>query len=163
MQSFYGNFLVLVKAYAYMKLHGADLKKVSERAVLNANYLASRLKDVLPMPYGELRKHEFVLSGEPLKERGVRSMDVAKRLGDYGFHAPTSYFPLLVPEALMIEPTETEDKATLDRFVDAIIEIVNEDPEVLHNAPYNVALRVDEVLAAKKMALTWDLAKDIEW
>ncbi|MCI0496825.1 MAG: aminomethyl-transferring glycine dehydrogenase subunit GcvPB [Thermoplasmata archaeon] len=157
-QSFYGNFLVLVRAYAYIRMQGAGLKGVSERAVLNANYLAARLSRVLPMPFGPLRKHEFVLSGEPLKEKGVRALDVAKRLGDYGFHAPTTYFPLLVPEALMIEPTETEDKATLDAFAEAIETIVNEDPELLHGAPHNVAPRVDEVKAAKMMALTWDLA-----
>jgi len=158
-QSFYGNFLVLVKAYAYIKSHGSSLKEVSEMAVLNANYLAARLSGVLPMPFGGLRKHEFVLSGEPLREKGVRTLDVAKRLGDMGFHAPTVYFPHIVPEAMMIEPTETEDKATLDAFADALTCIVSEDAGVLKCAPTEVEARVDEVIAAKRMWLTWDLAQ----
>ena len=158
-QSFYGNFLVLVKAYAYIKIHGSSLKEVSEMAVLNANYLAARLSGVLPMPFGRLRKHEFVLSGEPLREKGVRTLDVAKRLGDMGFHAPTVYFPHIVPEAMMIEPTETEDRATLDAFADALTRIVSEDPGVLKCAPTEVEARVDEVIAAKRMWLTWDLAQ----
>ncbi len=158
-QSFYGNFLVLVRAYAFIKSHGSSLQEVSEMAVLNANYLVARLNGVLPMPYGKLRKHEFVLSGEPLKEKGVKTLDVAKRLGDMGFHAPTIYFPHIVEEAMMIEPTETEDKATLDAFADALTCIVSEDPEGLKCAPTEVEARVDEVFAAKNMWLTWDLAQ----
>ena len=116
--SFYGNFAVCLRALAYVVRHGADgLKRVSAAANLNANYLAAALADVYPVPYGTRCMHEFVASGEPLKKYSVRTLDVAKRILDFGFHAPTVYFPLIVLEALMIEPTETENKETLDRFV----------------------------------------------
>ena len=156
-KAFYGNFAVLVRAYAYITMQGGDgLSRVSEQAVLNSNYLRHRLEGVFDMPYGELRKHEFVMSGKALKKRGVRTMDFAKRLLDYGFHAPTVYFPLIVDEALMIEPTETETMDTLDAFADACRRIAAEDPELLKTAPHNTARRrIDEVKAAKDMILSW--------
>jgi glycine dehydrogenase subunit 2 len=155
--SWYGNFGMFVRAYAYILRMGGDgLTKVSERAVLNANYLRFRLQKVLDLPYQELRKHEFVLSCAKLKERGLRAADVAKRLMDFGFHPPTIYFPHLVDEAMMIEPTETESKETLDSFADAIDTILTESPEVLKSAPHNTAVsRVDEVLAARNPILSW--------
>ena len=157
-KAFYGNFGVLVRAYAYIRMMGGDgLERASEDAVLNSNYLKHRLKDMFDLPYGDLRKHEFVLSGRKLKQKGLRTMDFAKRLLDYGFHAPTVYFPLIVDEALMIEPTETETKDTLDAFAEACERILSEDPEILKGAPYNTARRrIDEVKAAKNMILSWN-------
>jgi glycine dehydrogenase subunit 2 len=156
-RAFFGNFAVLVRAYAYIRMMGGDgLEDVSERAVLNSNYLKDKLKDVFELPYGGLRKHEFVVSGSILKEKGLRTMDFAKRLLDYGYHAPTVYFPLIVDEALMIEPTETESKETLDGFVSACMQILSEDPEVLRSAPHNASRRrIDEVKAAKDMVFSW--------
>lgn len=156
-KSFFGNFGVLVRAHAYITMQGAEgLERVSEEAVLNSNYLKDLLKDLFEMPYGDLRKHEFVLSGRVLKKRGVRTMDFAKRLLDYGFHAPTVYFPLIVDEALMIEPTETETKDTLDAFAEACRRIMAEDPELLRSAPHNTARsRIDEAKAARDMILSW--------
>ena len=156
-KAFFGNFAVLVRAYAYIRMQGGDgLESVSENAVLNSNYLKQMMKDDFELPYGSLRKHEFVLSGRPLKAKGVRTIDFAKRLLDYGFHAPTIYFPLIVDEAIMIEPTETESRETLDAFVDACKKIVNEDPETLHNAPVNTARRrLDEAKAAREMIFSW--------
>ncbi len=159
--SFYGNYGVLVQAYIYIKMLGSDgLKAASERAVLNSNYLKKKITRHLPVPYDGLRMHEFVASAERLKqEKGVSALLIAKRLLDYGFHAPTAYFPLLVPEALMIEPTETEMKLTMDAFADAIGRIVKEDPEVLAHAPYEMAVaRVDEVTASRRPVLTWKMA-----
>lgn len=163
-RAFYGNFAVLVRAYAYIRLQGGKgLESVSENAVLNSNYLKEKLKGIFEMPYGDLRKHEFVMSGRPLKNKGVRTMDFAKRLLDYGFHAPTVYFPLVVDEAIMIEPTETETQETLDRFADACTEIVKEDPERLRNAPYNTARRrLNEAKAARDMILSWRAFKNRE-
>jgi glycine dehydrogenase subunit 2 len=156
-RAFFGNFGVLVRAYAYIRMMGADgLADVSERAVLNSNYMKAKLEDVFELPYGGLRKHEFVVSGSRLKDKGLRTMDFAKRLLDYGYHAPTVYFPLIVDEALMIEPTETESKETLDAFVSACREIMSEDPEILRSAPHNAARRrIDEVRAAKDMVFSW--------
>jgi glycine dehydrogenase subunit 2 len=156
-RSFYGNFAVLLRAYIYIKMMGSDgLEDVANRSVLNSNYLKERLKKHLYMPFKDLRKHEFVLSGEKLKEKGLATRDLAKRLMDYGFHPPTVYFPQIVEEALMIEPTETENKETLDAFADAIISILQEDSEKLANAPHNAAVaRVDEVLAARKPVLSF--------
>ena len=156
-KAFYGNFAVLIRAYAYIKMHGGKgLERISEEAVLNSNYLKEGLKDLFEMPYRDLRMHEFVLSGRVLKKRGLRTMDFAKRLLDHGFHAPTVYFPLIVDEALMIEPTESETKETLDAFVDACRQIMSEDPEVVRNAPYHTARRrIDEVRAARDMILSW--------
>ncbi len=156
-RAFFGNYAVLVRAYAYIRmLGGKGLTSVSENAVLNANYVKERLKDDFELPYGNLRKHEFVFSARPLKAKGLRTLDFAKRLLDYGFHAPTIYFPIIVDEALMIEPTETETKETLDAFVDACKAILKEDPEVLHSAPHNTARRrLDEAKAARDMIFSW--------
>ncbi len=157
-RSFYGNFAVLVRAYAYILRMGGDgLKNASDRAVLNSNYLKKQLMDVYPLPFRELRKHEFVVSAKPLKEqRGIRALDIAKRLLDYGYHAPTIYFPSLVEEALMIEPTETETKETLDEFAAVMKRIAAEDPELVRSAPHNTAVgKVDEVYAAKEAILSY--------
>ena len=155
-RAWYGNFALLVRAYAYiLRMGGNGLKEVSERAVLNANYVMHQLQGVLDVPFGGLRKHEFVASAARLAAKGVRTVDLAKRLMDFGIHPPTVYFPHLVEEALMIEPTETETKETLDGFVDALGKIVNEDPAVLHGAPHNTAVRrIDEVRAAREPILS---------
>ncbi len=156
-RAFFGNYAVLVRAYAYIRMQGGrGLVSVSENAVLNSNYLKERLKDDFELPFDNLRKHEFVLSGRPLKKNGLRTIDFAKRLLDYGFHAPTIYFPLIVDEAIMIEPTETESKQTLDSFVEACKTILKEDPELLHSAPHNTARRrLDEAKAARDMIFSW--------
>jgi glycine dehydrogenase subunit 2 len=156
-RAFYGNFAVLVRAYVYIRMQGGNgLVSVSENAVLNSNYLKERLKGDFELPYGQLRKHEFVLSGRPLKAKGLRTLDFAKRLLDYGYHAPTVYFPQIVEEALMIEPTETESRETLDKFVDACEQILKEDPELVKSAPMNTARRrLDEARAARDMIFSW--------
>jgi glycine dehydrogenase subunit 2 len=158
-RAFYGNFAVLVRAYAYILRNGGDgLKSISDRAVLNSNYLKSLLVDTYGLPYKPLRKHEFVISAKRQKdERGIRALDISKRLLDYGMHAPTIYFPGLVDEALMIEPTETETKDTLDHFAEVLRRIATqEDPALVHSAPHNTAAkRVDEVYAAKEAILSW--------
>jgi glycine dehydrogenase subunit 2 len=159
-RAWYGNFALLVRAYAYILRKGADgLTAASERAVLNANYLKARVETALAVPYPGLRKHEFVASGAALGAKGVRTVDVAKRLMDFGFHPPTVYFPHLVEEAMMIEPTETETKETLDAFADVLARIVHEDPRLLHEAPHETAVaRVDEVKAARDAILSWRMA-----
>ncbi|HSI97618.1 MAG TPA: aminomethyl-transferring glycine dehydrogenase subunit GcvPB, partial [Gaiellaceae bacterium] len=154
-RGFAGPFGVFVRAYAYMRAYGPELKEMSEAAVLNANYLLARLKDVYELPYDRHCMHEFVLSARALKrEHGVTALDVAKRLMDYGIHPPTVYFPLVVPEALMIEPTETEPKERLDDFVEAMRRIADEaaeSPELLHDAPHGRPVRrLDEVRAVKQ-------------
>lgn len=157
-RSFFGNVGVLVRAYAYIRSHGPDgLKQVAENAVLNANYLLSRVKHILPVPHGDRCMHEFVASGAQLKKsKGVSAMDLAKRLLDFGFHAPTVYFPLTVPEALMIEPTETESKETLDAFAETLFRITDEAPELLHEAPHATYIsRPDEVRAARQPVMKW--------
>lgn len=159
--SFFGNFLVLVRAYAYIRSHGPKgLREVSEAAVLNANYLMHHLKDVYHLPYDRPCKHEFVLSGKLQKQKyGVRTLDIAKRLLDYGIHAPTVYFPLNVDEAIMIEPTETETKETLDEFIAVMRQIAEEaetDPESLKSAPHFTPVgRLDEARAARQPILRW--------
>ena len=158
----YGNFSVLLKAYVYILMMGRDgLRESSEIAVLNSNYMKKKLLDSgrYELPYKELRKHEFVMSCEKLKqEKNVRALDVAKRLLDYGFHPPTIYFPLIVKEALMIEPTESESKEDLDRYVDALIKIADEKPEIVKNSPDNTPVkRVDDVGATKNPVLTWNM------
>ena len=158
--SVYGNFLVAVKAYAYILTLGpAGLRRVAENAVLNANYLQKKLESLYDLPYGGLCQHEFVLSASRQKEHGVRALDVAKRLLDYGLHAPTVYFPLIVKEALMIEPTETESRASLDRFVEVMAAIAAEaerSPEVVTGAPTETPVnRLDESRAAKELNVTW--------
>jgi glycine dehydrogenase subunit 2 len=156
-RAFFGNYGVLVRAYVYIRMQGGKgLVSVSENAVLNSNYVKERLKEDFELPFQDLRKHEFVLSGRPLKAKGVRTLDFAKRLLDYGFHAPTIYFPLIVDEAIMIEPTETESKVTLDAFVDACKAIIKEDPAILKTAPHNTARkRLDEAKAARDMIFSW--------
>ena len=157
-RSFFGNTGVLVRMYCYLLTHGPEgLRRVAENAVLGANYLLARVKHFLPVPQGERCMHEFVASGAKLEaDRDIAAMDVAKRLLDYGFHAPTVYFPLIVHEAMMIEPTETESKATLDAFAEALFRITEESVELLHEAPHTTAVsRPDEVQAARKPILSW--------
>jgi glycine dehydrogenase subunit 2 len=160
MRAFYGNFGVLVRAYAYILSMGAEgLKRASEMAVLNANYLMSRLKGHYHLPYDQPCMHECVFTDRRQEAFHVTTLDVAKRLIDYGFHPPTIYFPLVVKGALMIEPTETESKETLDRFIEVMIQIAREaeeNPDLLHQAPRQVKVRrLDEVLAARKPKLLW--------
>ncbi|MGC9361226.1 MAG: aminomethyl-transferring glycine dehydrogenase subunit GcvPB [Anaerolineae bacterium] len=158
-KAFYGHFGVLVRAWAYMRTLGAaGLREASETAVLNANYLQVLLKDLYPLPYDRRCMHEFVIEGV-VPDTDVRALDIAKRLMDYGVHPPTYYFPLIVDEALMIEPTETESKRTLDAFAEAMARIreeAQEQPELLHEAPHTAPLRrLDEVAAARNPVLTW--------
>ena len=153
-RGFTGPFGVFVRSYAFLRMWGPRLREMSEAAVLNANYVLARLKETYDLPFDRLCMHEFVLSARTMKrEHGCTALDVAKRLMDYGFHPPTVYFPLIVPEALMIEPTETEAKETLDAFCDAMIAIAREaaeEPEVLKDAPHRRPVRrLDEVRAAK--------------
>ncbi len=157
---FYGNFGINVRAYTYIRTMGPDgLKRVSEYAVLNANYMMRRLQDEYELPYTQHCKHEFVLSGKKQKKLGVRTLDIAKRLLDFGYHPPTIYFPLNVEEALMIEPTETESKETLDEFIDAMLQIskeAKENPEIVQEAPHTTVIsRLDETLAARKPVLRY--------
>ncbi len=157
-RSFFGNVGVLVRAYCYIRtLGGSGLKAASEQAVLNANYLRARIAPLLSVPHEGPCMHEFVASAAGLKkQRGLSAMDLAKRLLDYGFHAPTVYFPLTVPEAVMIEPTETESKETMDAFVAAIEKIMQEDQAHVHDAPHSTKIsRPDEVSAARKPVVRW--------
>ena len=159
-KAFYGNFGVLVRAYTYIRMLGArGLREVSEMAVLNANYLKSQVEDVYPISHQRGHMHEFVAQGIIPGAPDVHALDIAKRLIDYGFHPPTNYFPLIVPEALMIEPTETESKETLDAFAAALRAIRDEaltDPGVLHEAPHTSPVRrLDEVRAARQQVLRW--------
>ena len=155
--TFHGNFAMLVRAYAYIRMHGATgLRQNALHAVLNANYLRVKLRYTYPVPFDRVCMHEFVCQGR-IDGSSVRALDISKRLIDYGFHPPTNYFPLIVPEALMIEPTETESRETLDSFVDALqriaIEAV-EDPELLESAPHHAPVgRLDEVRAARQLVL----------
>jgi glycine dehydrogenase subunit 2 len=154
-RAFTGPFGVFVRSYAFMRAWGPALREMSEIAVLNANYMLARLKEAYDLPFDRLCMHEFVLSARNLKrDHGIAATDVAKRLMDYGFHPPTVYFPLIVPEALMIEPTETEAKETLDAFCDAMLEIAREaaeEPDVVREAPHNRPVRrLDEVRAVKQ-------------
>jgi glycine dehydrogenase subunit 2 len=162
MHGFLGNFGVLVRAYAYVFLHGRDgLKEVAERAVLNANYLAERVKGAFPLEHPDGRPmHEFVATARRLKEEtGIRAMDVAKRVIDLGYHPSTVYFPLVVEEAMMVEPTETETMESLDAFAEALLRThreAHEDPEVLHQAPVTTPVRrLDEARAARRLTLRW--------
>jgi glycine dehydrogenase subunit 2 len=157
-RAFFGNTGVLVRAYCYIRTHGPDgLRRVSENAVLNANYLLSRVKHILPVPQGDRCMHEFVASAVRLKsEKGIAAMDLAKRLLDFGFHAPTVYFPLTVKESMMVEPTETESRETLDAFAETLFRVMDEDPELLHAAPHSTPIsRPDEVRAARQPVLVW--------
>jgi glycine dehydrogenase subunit 2 len=159
-RGFFGPFGVFVRSYAFIRAYGPWLREMSEVAVLNANYLLARLRDAYELPYDRLCMHEFVLSARRLKrEHGVTALDVAKRLMDYGFHPPTVYFPLVVPEALMIEPTETEAKETLDAFAEAMLTIAAEaerDSELLKEAPHGRPVgRLDEVKAVKRVVVRY--------
>jgi glycine dehydrogenase subunit 2 len=159
-QAFYGNFNVLIKAYTYIRMQGAlGLKEVSECAVINANYIKKKLEKYYDLPYPETCLHECVFSSTNLKQYGVRTLDVAKRLLDFGVHAPTVYFPLIVPEALMIEPTETESKDSLDEFINLMIRIAQEakdNPQILKNAPNNTPVRrLDEAKASRDLDIAY--------
>ena len=152
--SFFGNFALLLRAYIYVRMVGAEgFRKISEHAIINANYLYAKLKDRYSLGYESQPMHEFVLSVEKQKEKGGRAMDIAKRLLDFGVHPPTVYFPIIVKEAMMIEPTETESKEMLDYFADAMIKIddeINTNVEILHHAPHTTPVRrLDEVAAAR--------------
>ncbi len=170
-RGFYGPFGVFVRSYAFIRAYGPALREMSEAAVLNANYVLARLREAYELPFDRLCMHEFVLSARGIKrEHGATALDVAKRLMDYGFHPPTVYFPLIVPEALMIEPTETEAKETLDAFADAMLAIAEEaaeHPEELKEAPHRTPVgRLDEVKAVKRSVVRFhfedhpDLAAD---
>src|SRR2546422_4600403 len=157
---FHGNFGVLVRAFAYVFGHGREgLREVGERAVLNANYLACLVRDAYPLASPGRPMHEFVATARHLKRHGVRAMDVAKRMIDLGFHPSTVYFPLVVDEAMMVEPTETESKETLDAFAGALLQVAREaqtDPQLLHDAPVTTPVRrLDEVRAARELKLRW--------
>jgi len=159
-KAFYGNFNVVVKAFAYiLSMGGEGLKQVSEAAVLNANYIAHKLKGLYLLPYDRICMHECVLSGQNQKDKGVSTLDMAKRLLDFGYHPPTIYFPLIVHEALMIEPTESESKETLDEFIGVLRQIASEvetDPETVKSAPHTtVVARLDEASAARNPVLRW--------
>jgi len=159
--AFYGQFLMEVRAYTYLRAYGKEkMADISRHAVLNANYVRARLKEVLPPAHDRPCMHECILTAEKYKkENGVRALDISKRLIDYGFHPPTNYFPLIVPECLMIEPTETETKETLDEFCDAMIEICREaveTPDLLHDAPSSqIVGRLDETAAVKNLDVRW--------
>lgn len=163
-KSFWGNFGMLVRAWTYIRTLGAaGLREVSETAVLNANYLRVKLQAAYPVAYDRTCMHECVLKGQIAEAPQARTLDIAKRLIDYGFHPPTVYFPLIVPEALMIEPTETESKLNMDAFIDAMLKIADEarqDIEILHQAPTTAPVRrLDEVRAARQPVLKYDAAK----
>lgn len=157
-RAFFGNTGVLFRAYCYIRSQGPEgLKRIAQHAVLNANYLMSLVRHVYPVPYGERCMHEFVASARGLAaEKGIRAMDIGKRLIDHNFHAPTVYFPLIIREALMIEPTETESRETLEAFAKALLSIAEEDPKSLHDAPHATPIsRPDEVQAARTPVLKW--------
>jgi glycine dehydrogenase subunit 2 len=159
-KAFFGNFGILLRAFVYIRSNGPDgLLKVSQDAVLNANYMMRKLQPYFDLPYDRVCKHEFVLSGRRQKKLGVRTLDIAKRLLDFGFHPPTIYFPLIVEECMMIEPTETESKETLDAFINTMIQIAKEaeeSPEIVLEAPHDtVVSRLDEVSAARKPILRY--------
>ncbi len=167
LKAFHGNFGMHVRAFTYILMQGAEgLRKVSEHAVLNANYLKAKLQSTYKVPYDRACMHEVVLEGRWADAPGVRALDIAKRLMDFGFHPPTNYFPLIVHDALMIEPTETENKETLDAFADAMLKIAEEAhsaPEVLQTAPHTTAYgRMDEVRAARQLVLCCEIPKEIE-
>ncbi len=158
-KSFYGQFGMILRAYTYIRMHGADgLRDVSKHAVLNANYLMNSLKKVFYLPYDRVCMHEFVVEGSIKESPGIHAIDIAKRMMDYGLHPPTYYFPLVIPEALMVEPTETESKQTLDYFIKVMQDIVEEakiDPDLLKSAPHTTPVgRLNEVKAAKELILS---------
>jgi glycine dehydrogenase subunit 2 len=165
LREFLGHVGVLVRAYTYIRMHGEEgLRQISDVAVLNANYLRTLLQGLYDLPYDRTCMHEFVLSGRRQKQHGVRTLDIAKRLIDYGFYPPTVYFPLIVDEAIMIEPTESETRDTLDAFAEAMAAIAREsveDPELVHSAPHSQDIgRLDEVRAARQPILRWTFGDD---
>jgi glycine dehydrogenase subunit 2 len=158
MKAFYGHFGMLIRAYTYIAMHGPDgLRNIAEKAVLNANYLMTKIKQDYKLPYDRTCMHEFVVEGTWEDVPDVHALDISKRLMDYGFHPPTNYFPLIVHEALMIEPTETESKQTLDAFaaaMKAIAEEARNNPELVQQAPFTTPIRrCDEVKAARELVL----------
>lgn len=162
-KGFYGNFGINLRAHVYIRSNGPDgLLRVSQEAVLNANYMMRRLAPYFDLPYDRICKHEFVLSGRRQKKLGVRTLDIAKRLLDFGYHPPTIYFPLIVEECMMFEPTETESKETIDEFVEVMIQIAKEaeeNPSIVQEAPHHtVVARLDEVTAARKPVLRYKKA-----
>ncbi len=151
----------MVRAYAYIRMLGAEgLKSLAENAIINANYLRENLRDIFELPHDQRCMHEFVLSGSRQKAKGVPTLEIAKRLLDFDFHAPTIYFPLIVKEALMIEPTESESRATLDRFIEVMHQInteIDEKPDLVKEAPHTTPVtRIDEVKANRELNLRWD-------
>ncbi|MCC6943305.1 MAG: aminomethyl-transferring glycine dehydrogenase subunit GcvPB [Thermomicrobiales bacterium] len=167
LHGFHGNFGMHVRAYTYIRMHGAEgLKQISEDAVLNANYLKARLEDTYDVAYDRPCMHEVVLSASKQKQQGARALDIAKRLLDFGVHPPTTYFPLIVPEALMIEPTETESKQSIDYFADTMLTIareIEETPDVVTGAPHTTDFkRLDEAGANRSLNLRWTEAKEPE-
>ncbi|RME24154.1 MAG: aminomethyl-transferring glycine dehydrogenase subunit GcvPB, partial [Candidatus Zixiibacteriota bacterium] len=156
LHAFYGNFANMVRAYAYIRnLGGEGLRAVSENAVINANYLKEKLKEDYELPHRQPCMHEFVISGDRQKKLGVKTLDISKRILDFGMHAPTNYFPLIVSEAMMIEPTETESRETLDRFAEVMHQIAREareNPELVRTAPHDTPVRrLDEATAARQL------------
>jgi glycine dehydrogenase subunit 2 len=162
LHTFYGNFGILVRALSYIKSWGSDIQRVAQIAVLNANYLFSLLKEDFEVPYDRTCAHEFVVSAKNYGDKST--LNIAKRISDYGFHAPTIYFPLIVKEALMIEPTETESKETLDEFAKVLKKItteLRENPELVEKAPHSASIgRLDEVKAARQLNLRWKPDQD---
>jgi glycine dehydrogenase subunit 2 len=163
--SWWGNFGVLLRALTYIKMHGHDgLRRIAENAVLNANYLRARLRGAYEVKYDRPCMHEVVLRGNGFRKHGVKTLDVAKRLMDYGLHPPTIYFPLIVEDALMIEPTEDESRESLDHFADAMLRIrqeMVENPEIILSAPHSTPVRrLDEGLAARQLDLVWRDARE---
>jgi glycine dehydrogenase subunit 2 len=161
MQAFHGNFGIIVRAYAYiLSMGGEGLRKSSEDAVLNANYCKKMLEKAYDSPFDRFCMHECVLTSKKQKQYGIHTLDIAKRLLDYGYHPPTIYFPMIVEEAIMIEPTESESKETLDGFIDAMKKIALEaatDTELVHSAPHNtIVSRLDETLAARNPVVKWE-------
>ncbi len=157
---FYGNFGILIRAWTYIRMLGPDgLRNISEIAISNANYMMHKLKDVFELAYDQTCMHEFVLSAQAQKAKGTNALHIAKRLLDFGFHSPTMYFPLIVKEALMIEPTESENKATMDRFISVMKQIAAEietNPELVHSAPHSTPIgKVDETYANRKLNVHW--------
>lgn len=167
LHSFHGNFGMFVRALTYIRMHGEEgLRQISTDAVLNANYMKARLEDAYDVAIDRTCMHEVVLSARRQKAQGVKAVDIAKRLLDFGVHPPTTYFPLIVPEALMIEPTETESKESIDFFVDALLQIAREaeeDPEVVTSAPHNTEYkRLDEAGANRKLNVKWQNVPELE-
>ena len=163
--TYYGNFGMMVRAYTYIRMLGArGLKALSKNAIINANYLRENLRDIFDLPHSQRCMHEFVLSGSRQKKQGVKTLDLAKRLLDFDFHAPTIYFPLIVKEALMMEPTESESRATLDRYIDVLHQIdreIREDPELVLSAPHTTPVkRIDEVRANRELDIRWGMGSE---